>query len=261
MKKFLLLVCACVLVMACNSGGGGSGGGPQELDVEVSGTFGSGRFVATSDMSATLGYADPAAVNTFALQGKLEDSVIFDLAGTYNSETGVFTLSAASSTRVYAITGSLDETGAAQEAEVTISEDTGGGNWQQNTQQVTLGQITPITGTASAQVNGLPAAWTGTWKAIIEGENYIFVLSPFIQYGNGGGDEWIEFIIPPVAESAGKYTAITFDPSMPSGSQYLKYTFQELSETKLAVEEYDMQASLAAAQGDNQVEFSYEITR
>jgi hypothetical protein len=107
-----------------------------------------------------------AVTDEKTLAGKIEDGdIIFNLKGTYFSDSGDFVLSAGSSFLVYQIEGSIQNETLAQAAAVVKVLD--GGNWVTHTVSVTAvtnADDVNITGTVSnKQENGIPQKWLGKW--------------------------------------------------------------------------------------------------
>ncbi|MDR2869157.1 MAG: hypothetical protein LBV04_01780 [Deferribacteraceae bacterium] len=236
MKKFICvaLLAMSLIVVSCSDSGGGSGA--QEMDVSISGTFNNtGKFVATSDLSAPLGYAEPAATNTFELKGKLEDgAIIFNLTGTYNSETGRYSLSAGSSMLVYQITGTLDTTGVAQDATVSVNVNNNNGTWTKTTHNASgMGSTVTITGSENqTPAPSLPSKWFGTWYHTTE-SGTSFMLDAFTMSGEDAQYEWQDDIIIVTKNSDAKYTIIILD----GNDEYTKYVLTEQSPTELLLEQ------------------------
>lgn len=111
-------------MMACSDGGGGEKPGPGpgpdvNTAFSISGTFKDtdgdvdAKFIATSTVQPSLSWSRSARAAAdelveVALEGLLEDGdITFRLKGSYNSETKIYSLSAASSKIRYSIAGDL----------------------------------------------------------------------------------------------------------------------------------------------------------
>ncbi|MDR2869682.1 MAG: hypothetical protein LBV04_04450 [Deferribacteraceae bacterium] len=258
MKKIticLLLVLSCFVLSACSDGGGGGGGNGVNLDtmnVTISGTYddnsgNSGKFTASTGPATASIAATPMAAGDYLLSGKLESgAIIFNLTGTYNSETKTYILSAASNSVVYLriqIAGELNDNGAATSAEVTLAtSNDNGATWTSTTIPADdMGTQQTPTGTPDTNaVEGLPAKWLGQWRGTdAEGYPFYLAVSPFkvdmVYYTQ---DNWtVKMDAVTVTGSGNEYILTTFEKNG-SDEYYARYKVVENSATQNTVYMY-----------------------
>ncbi|MDR2870684.1 MAG: hypothetical protein LBV04_09560 [Deferribacteraceae bacterium] len=167
MKRFLVSLLVISLFVACSSGGSGGANGLKELDVTVSGTFGSGgKFTASSAAApASMGYAMPTAITPFMLTGKLDDGAgkVYAIEGTYNSETESYLIQATSADFIYTLNGKIDPTtGNVNDIEMIKSEKQGS-TWASVKVSVSKGNVTISANVTEQAAITLPAKWLGAW--------------------------------------------------------------------------------------------------
>ena len=137
-------------------------------------TSGSSLSVSSLSVSSgrSAGAARAAASAEKAISGVIQDgSFTIKLSGTYNSETGSYTASAAASIIRYTINGAIDDKGKSLGSTATLLVKDGE-NWNATTYVITESK-TPVTiaGTAvESEAGGLPAFARGVWKNHSEDE-------------------------------------------------------------------------------------------
>jgi hypothetical protein len=126
------------------SGGGTGDGGSSQLSFSVSGTFDKDddgiedvSFTLQSDGSQRRS-AGRAVITSFTISGILEDGdFTIRLTGTYDPYTGIWSVSAKSSTIVYTLGGSVDADGNSQGTTATIAVKEDDGEWSTSVLPVT----------------------------------------------------------------------------------------------------------------------------
>jgi hypothetical protein len=165
MKKTTKLFGVIVLVSiigfgltVCSDGGGGGGTSTQPV-FSVSGEFSGavGKALFSAKTSETVSKSARSGVTTYELTGELEDGdMLFRLRGTYDSSTGSYTVSSASSFARYTIIG--NKTSAT--ATLAVLQN---GEWQSFIVSVTIKDVSIKDGDAIDYAGGLPAWAKGSW--------------------------------------------------------------------------------------------------
>ena len=130
-----------------------------------------GKFASSTGSGEAVFYADnitatKAGKSEMELVGKIKDGdLILTLKGVHNNANNRFYLSAGSGSRAYSIVGTY-QNGNMTETEATTTVKSGD-DWTEYTASVT--SVNPETVTidgsaSSAQVEGIPSSWFGTWK-------------------------------------------------------------------------------------------------
>jgi len=189
-------------MMACPpEPAGNNGGGDTDTVFTISGSFtaqnadsGNATFYATSTVGANVSAnisARALALTEVALEGLLEDGgITFKLKGSYNSETKLYMLSAASSFLRYSISGDVTKTDS--KAVVQVND---GVNWisiEINVSASVDGTPPDIDGSgeiADELDNGIPEDMWGVWWGldslekskgdIIQPGNYYYMLDAY----------------------------------------------------------------------------------
>ncbi|MDR1910081.1 MAG: hypothetical protein LBQ35_09245 [Spirochaetaceae bacterium] len=130
----------------------------------------SGSFTKTGDAgSGEVKFDLKGDADSYALSGVLEDGgLTIRLKGSYDPNTGRWSVSAKSSSIIYTLDGIVDSAGAFQAAGATIVVKSGTGaeeTWIPYIFPVTEGAVSiPDAGTAEdGETGGAPAVWQGNW--------------------------------------------------------------------------------------------------
>jgi len=117
----------------------------------------SGNVLFTAATAETVSRSARSAASTYDLTGELEDGgMLFRLKGTYDSSTGSYTVSSASSFARYTVNG--NESGAT--ATLAVLQN---GEWQSFIVSVTTKEVSVKSGNVQDYEGGLPAWAKGSW--------------------------------------------------------------------------------------------------
>jgi len=163
-----------------------------------------GTFASQNDgnedakFSATTNNAEGRSITatSFALEGLLEDGdITFRLHGSYNSETGTYTLSAASSILRYTITGSFNTAGIAESGSAVVQIKSADG-WITTELEVSVTGTAPVIDGSGEIVDdtagGIPVQMRGIWRDAVNADFYALVNAFSVVVYEKTGNDWAE---------------------------------------------------------------------
>jgi hypothetical protein len=234
-KKLRLLAIIAIVAMAgimFTACGGDDEETLQKRDLTIAGTFASqnggeqAKFFATAGRGA-VAQSRSISARDFALEGFLEDGdITFRLNGNYNSDTGTYTLSAASSFLRYTITGSFNDLGIAETGRAIVQVRSGD-EWITTEVPITTTGTAPPINTGGVIVDetsgGIPQNMRGIWRDTNDANYYAMVNAFSVVFYERIGNNWIE------AETM-FFTDINTANGITSGiTAYMDWDFDEIS--------------------------------